>query len=97
MPSEYRGRMPIELSPQAEALIQEKVRSGLYANAEAAVDAVVQLLDQYDRRLQRLRDAIAVGEEGDAIPWSPELMNQLRQEAEEMLRRGEVPDPDVCP
>jgi putative addiction module CopG family antidote len=89
--------MSIELSPQAEALIQEKVRSGLYANAEAAVDAAVQLLDQYDRRLQRLRDAIAVGEEGDAIPWSPELMDQLRQEAEEMRRRGEAPDPDVCP
>ncbi len=88
--------MPIELSPQTEALIREKVKQGLYVNADEAI-AVVRLLDAHDRRLRRLRDAIAAGEEGEALPWTPELMDQLSREAEEMHYRGETPDPDVCP
>ena len=51
--------MPIQLTPEAEALIREKVKSGLYANAEVAVETAVQLLDAYDHQVQRLRDAIA--------------------------------------
>jgi putative addiction module CopG family antidote len=89
--------MAIHLTPQAEAVIRQKVRSGLYPNPEAAIDAAVQLLEEHDRRLQQLRDAIAAGEEGEAVPWTPELMDQLSREADEMHRRGETPDPDVCP
>jgi antitoxin ParD1/3/4 len=89
--------MPMQLSPQAEALIQQKVSSGLYASADEAIAAAIQLLEEHDRRLLRLREAIAEGEVGEAIPWTPELMAQLRREAEDMGRRGELPDPDVCP
>ena len=89
--------MPIQLTPQAEAVILQKVERGLYASAEAAIDAAVQLLDERDRRLERLRGAIAAGEEGEALPWTSELMEQLSREAEEMHRRGEPADPDVCP
>ncbi len=91
--------MPIQLTPEAEALIEKKVQSGLYASPEAAIEAAVQLLDEHDRRLhlQRLRAAIAKGEEGEALPWKPELMARLTREADEMQRRGEMPDPDVCP
>lgn len=48
-------------------------------------------------QMQRLRAAIAKGGEGEAPPWTPELMEQLSREADEMKRRGETPDPDVCP
>ena len=89
--------MPIELSPQTEALIREKVKQGLYANADEAIAAAVRLLDEHDRHLTGLRTAIAAGEEGEALPWTPELMDQLSREAEEMHHRGETPDPDVCP
>jgi hypothetical protein len=46
--------------------------------------------------MERLRGAIASAEKGEALPWTPELMAQLSREAEEMQRRGESPDPDVC-
>jgi putative addiction module CopG family antidote len=46
--------MPIQLSPRAEAVIREKVTSGLYENPEQAIDAAVRLLKEHDRRLQRL-------------------------------------------
>ena len=54
--------MPIELSPQTEALIREKVKQGLYANADEAIAAAVRVLDEHDHRLTRLRTAIATGE-----------------------------------
>ena len=89
--------MAIQLNPETETLIKQKVESGLYPNAEAALDTAVQLLDEHDRKLQRLRAAIAEGKKGDPVPWTPELMEQILQEADEMYRRGELPDPDVCP
>ena len=89
--------MPIQLPPHVEAVIQEKVTSGLYANPEEAIDAAVRLLEDYDRRLQRLRAAIAKGEAGEEIPWTPELMDEISREAEARRRRGEKPNPDVCP
>lgn len=89
--------MPIQLTPKNEALIREKVESGLYDNAEAAMDTALQLLDAHDRKLQRLREAIAEGEKGVAVPWTPELMEQILRNADERQRRGEKPNPDVCP
>ena len=89
--------MPIELSPQTEALIRAKVKQGLYANADEAIAAAVRLLDEHDHRVTRLRAAVAAGEEGESLPWTPELMDQLSREAEEMYHRGETPDPVVCP
>jgi putative addiction module CopG family antidote len=89
--------MPIELSPQTEALIREKVEQGLYANADEAIAAAVRLLDEHDHRMTHLQEAIAAGEVGEALPWTPELMDQLTREAEEMHHRGEMPDRDVYP
>jgi putative addiction module CopG family antidote len=89
--------MPMQLPPQAEAIIHQKVSSGLYAGADEAIAAAMHLLEEHDRRVLRLSKAIAEGEVGEAIPWTPELMAQLSREAEEMERRGELPDPDVCP
>lgn len=89
--------MTVSLSPKHEDLIREKVASGLYRTADEAIEAAVQLLDEHDRRLKRLRAAIAEGEEGEATPLTPELMERLSREADEMHRRGEKPNPDVCP
>jgi hypothetical protein len=37
-------------------------------------DAELEPPDECERRLDRLRAAIAAGEEGEAVPWTPELM-----------------------
>ncbi len=87
--------MPIELSPQTETLIQEKVKQGLYANADEATALAVRLLNEHDRHVTRLREAIAAGEEREALPWTPELMDQLSRDAEEMHHRGESPAPPI--
>lgn len=89
--------MAIQLTPKAESIIKQKVQRGLYANAETAIDVAMQLLDEHDRRLSRLREAIAEGEVGEAVPWTPDLMEEIQREADDMRRRGEAPDPEVCP
>jgi putative addiction module CopG family antidote len=89
--------MPIQLTPQAESRIQQKVERGLYPSPDAAIDVSLRLLDEYDRRLLRLRAAIAAGEDGEPLPWTPFLIDQLIDDAETMQLRGEAPDPDVCP
>lgn len=89
--------MSVTLTPELEDQILRKVDAGLYRDPETVLREALRLLDEQDRRLQRLRAAIAKGEEGDDIPWTPELMEQLTREAEEMVRQGIEPDPDVCP
>lgn len=89
--------MSIPLPPQVEAIVQKKVDEGLYPSPAAALEAAVQLLDEHDQQLRQLRAAIAKGQEGEAILWSPELMDELSREAEEMRQRGHRPNPDVCP
>ena len=89
--------MSIQLAPETEALIRERIERGPYATADELIEEALRLLDAQDRRLRRLREAIAEGDEGEAIPWTPELMEQLTREAEEMARQGLPPHADVCP
>jgi antitoxin ParD1/3/4 len=92
--------MDITLTPKSEELIRQKMSNGRYASASEVVEAAVLLLDERDR-FEYLRGLILEAEEdiesGRTLEWTPELQRQLRREAEEMMRRGIPPDPDVCP
>jgi antitoxin ParD1/3/4 len=92
--------MNIVLSPQSAELIQQMVASGRYQSAgEVLEDALLALDEQL--RLERLRAAIAIGDEqierGEYDLFTPQLAERLRQEAVALARRGQKPDPDVCP
>lgn len=89
--------MTIPLPPHVEALLQEKVAGGRCATTGEGIAAAVRLLDEHDRRLERLRAAIAEGEAGEAMPWTPEPMERWSREAEELTRQGIPPHADVCP
>ena len=92
--------MSVTLSPRAEALIQERIASGSYQDAEELIEDALHALDERDR-LARLRAAIARGDaqitRGKLIPYTDDLLDKLEREAEEAVLRGELPDPDVCP
>lgn len=88
--------MSVTLNPKAEAKVRQKVDEGLYADVDTVLHEALELLDRRDK-LERLRALLREGEEGDSVPWTPELMAQLSQEADEMIRQGIEPDPDVCP
>lgn len=92
--------MNISLTPELEAMVREKVERGLYNNNSEVVREALRLLEQEDK-LERLRAALAVGIEaadrGELIPFTPELMAEIDREADDMIRRGDALDPDVCP
>jgi putative addiction module CopG family antidote len=82
--------------PRLAAIIRQKVDAGLYGNAEEGLNEAVRLLDERDRR-RRLRAALAEGERGEGIRFTPELVAQMKRDAERMAEEGDEPNPDVCP
>lgn len=92
--------MSITLSPHAEALTQERLESGHYANADEVIEAAVTLLEAREQ-FERLRASLLTADkqvrEGYVVEWTPELRQRLRDEADEMDRQDVPLDPDVCP
>jgi putative addiction module CopG family antidote len=94
--------MTIRLPADLQASIRQKVESGRYGDEAEVIREALDALEARDRdHLQTLRAKIAEGfaslEGGEGIAWTPALMDELEREAEAMYRRGEQPDPDVCP
>lgn len=93
--------MTIKLPPDVEASIRQKVGRGRFLDATEVVREAMRLLDEQERRLDVLRAKIQAGldeaDRGETDEWTPELRERLRREALELHRRGEQPDPDVCP
>ena len=92
--------MNVSLTPQLEAMIRQRVESGRYNNASEVVREALRLLEEHEQ-VMHLRSLLAVGLEderqGNLVDFTPELMDDIYREAEEMFRRGEEPDPNVCP
>jgi antitoxin ParD1/3/4 len=88
--------MSVTLSSDVESLIREQIDSGRYSDASEVVREGLRLIEARDR-LQRLRAALAEGETGESIPFTPELVAQMKRDAAQMAREGRQPNPDVCP
>ena len=88
--------MSVHLSSRAESLIQKKVESGLYPSADAVIEEALRLLEEHDR-LRWLREAVAKGQEGEGIPYTPGLRAEMWQNALRRAKAGEQPSSDVLP
>ena len=80
--------MVIELPPKVEALIREQVDNGRFASADEVIAAAVRLLEERDRKRRWLLAALAEGEEGEGIPYTPRSMRQIQEEADAMPDRN---------
>ena len=93
--------MTIQLPTETEALIRQKVASGLYPSAEAAIVAAVQLLDEHDRHLAALQAKLQSGidqlERSEGLLFTPEWSADRVRVVRERAAAGETPHPDVCP
>ena len=93
--------MVIQVPTDVAESIRQKVERGLYDDPEAAIRMALRLLDKRDQRLEELRASIAEGiaaiERGEGKELTPELMEQISQEASRRARLGMAPKPDVCP
>src|SRR5215216_1844616 len=85
---EEEGAMNVSLTPRLEAMIREKVESGMYNNASEVVREALRLLEQHDRE-RRLREELAIGvaqlERGEGIPVTPELIARIKRNAADDL------------
>ncbi len=92
--------MNISLTPRLEAMIREKVESGLYNNSSEVVREALRLMARQDQVAQ-LRAAIAVGldefERGELVEWTPDSLDRITREAEEEERQGLPIRRDVLP
>jgi antitoxin ParD1/3/4 len=93
--------MAIQLSPEIEARIQQKVAEGAFPDADEVIREAMRLLDAQERQLEELRAKLQSGldqlDRGEGIPFTPELVEEMRREAADRFRRGERPNPDVVP
>ncbi len=93
--------MAIQIPADVEARIQQKVAEGFFPDADEVIREAMRLLDEQERELEELRAKLQIGldqlDRGEGIPFTPELMAKIRLEAAERYRRGERPNPDVCP
>lgn len=92
--------MRVELDPEIAHLIERKVHEGHYANASDVVREAMHLLEERER-LVRLRVALAEANEqidrGEFVEWTPSLLDELSDEADEMAAQGLKPHSDVVP
>jgi antitoxin ParD1/3/4 len=87
--------MNINLTPQLEEMVREKVVSGLYTSASEVVRDALRLMEERDQlrlaRLAQLRLAIQEGlDSGPGEPWDPEqviLEGRARLAAEHKAAR----------
>lgn len=73
--------MNVNLTPQLENMIKQKVRSGLYNSASEVVREALRLMEAQDRlrdvKLEQLRQDIRDGlDSGEPTPWNPEEIKQ---------------------
>jgi antitoxin ParD1/3/4 len=71
----------INLTPQLEEMVRQKVSGGLYNSASEVVREALRLMEAQDRfqavKLEQLRQDIQDGlESGDPTPWNAEEIKQ---------------------
>ena len=73
--------MNVNLTPQLEEMVRQKVASGLYTSASEVVREALRLMEQQDRlraaKLDQLRHDIRDGlNSGESTPWNQEEIKQ---------------------
>ena len=91
----------MQLPADIEARVRDKVARGEFSDAHAVIREAMRLLDERERQLASLRGMLQTGlsqlDQGEGVPFTPELVAQMRRDAEERFRRGERADPEAVP
>ena len=87
--------MNVNLTPQLEDMVRQKVASGLYSSASEVVREALRLMEAQDRmraaKLEHLRQDIRDGlDSGEPAPWDPE---EIKREG----RKKRAARTDTCP
>ncbi len=93
--------MSITYPADIEATINKLVENGRYSDPVDVVREAVRLLEERESQRDSLRAKLQIGldqiERGEVIEVTPEFWEELDRDVDEALRRGDIPDPDICP
>ncbi len=90
--------MTVTVSTDLAAMVQARVASGRYADPSGVVGEALREMDERARQLERLRALVQEGlDSGPAVALTDELWDEIWQEADERLARGEQTSGDGCP
>ncbi len=93
--------MHINLSPEMEKFLQDKVDSGFYGNASEVIRDAIRQMREEDVKMGALRAALKTSDDqldkGEGINYSPELVERITDRAKTNTRRGRKVNPDVIP
>ena len=81
--------MHVSLTPELEAIVQGKVKSGFYSNASEVIRDAIRRLHERDSESERLARALSVGlediENGRTVPYD---MDAIKAKAQKDHKRG---------
>jgi antitoxin ParD1/3/4 len=86
--------MNINLTPRLEEIVRGKVETGLYNNASEVVREAIR---QYKRLMAAIAEGMAEDARGETMPFTVELVDEMKRDASKLLLDGVAPDLDVCP
>ncbi len=93
--------MNVSLTPRLEAIVREKVESGLYNSASEVVREALRLMDERDQQMERLRAALAEGKEslrhGAPYRWNENSVDEIIAMARQADAEVEPISDDVRP
>ena len=93
--------MHVNLSPEMEGFIRNKVASGFYGNATEVLRDAIRRMQAEEVRMAAWQAAIRVGDEqldrGEGVPYSADALKDITQSALDTMRSGKPMDPDVLP
>ncbi len=93
--------MHVNLSPEMEGFIKEKVSSGFYGNATEVIRDAIRRMQAEESRVASWRAAIAAGDaqldRGEGIAYTLEAMNDITQSAISAMHTRLPMNNDVLP
>ena len=93
--------MHVNLSPEMEGFIRNKVATGFYGNATEVIRDAVRRMQAEDARVAAWQAAIKVGDDqldrGENVAYTPELRKEIKAAALKAMHSGEPTDSDVLP
>jgi antitoxin ParD1/3/4 len=93
--------MHINLSPEMEQFLQNKVGTGFYNNASEVVRDAIRRMWTEDENLSKLRAAVQIGDEqlahGEGCVYSAETLDKITKKALTNSRNSKKINADIAP
>lgn len=93
--------MHVNLSPEMEGFIKNKVAGGFYGNATEVIRDAIRRMQSEESRIAAWQAAIKKGDEQldrrEGIAYTPETLNNITQSAISAMHSGQPMDGDVLP